>query len=59
MGRGVRVRAGWGAVAGRRVKLCRGHLQACTLRHRSAVLYCAAQWNEKRITVICEKSHRV
>lgn len=30
MGRGVRVRAGWGAVAGRRVKLCRGHLQACT-----------------------------
>ena len=41
MGRGLRVRAGRGAVAGCRVKLCRGHLQACTLRPplRSAVLW--------------------
>lgn len=32
-----------GAVVGHKVKLFRGHLQACTLRSHSAVLDCVAQ----------------
>lgn len=46
-GDGMRERSGGeavgGAVAGHRVKLCRGHLQACTLGCRSAGLDCVAQ----------------
>lgn len=50
------------AVAGRRVKLQRASaglqtaLTLCGVVMRSSV---SSSWNEQRITVICEKSHRV
>lgn len=42
-----------GVIAGHRVKLCRGHLQACTLLWSTVGLY----WNEKRFKVIGEEPH--
>lgn len=49
------------AVAGHGVKLCRGHLAGL----HTALLLCSVvlsstiglYWNEKRIIVICDKSH--